>query len=384
MPLLLPPLSLYIHIPWCVRKCPYCDFNSHTSPQELPEQAYIAALLADLDQDLAWVNQRTIRSIFIGGGTPSLFSGAAYQQLFTGLRQRLNFATDIEVTLEANPATIEHDRFEAYLEAGINRLSLGIQSFNPEHLQRLGRVHNREQAENAIRMAQRAGFHNINLDLMHGLPEQTLTQALEDIDCALSFNTTHLSWYQLTIEPNTVFYRQQPILPDDDTLWAIQEAGQHRLASVGLMQYEVSAYSQNHPSQHNLNYWQFGDYLGIGAGAHGKVTTTEGIWRYRKTRLPKDYLQAAPLGLARSTPERSTDNDLVFEFMMNALRLREGVPAMLFSERTGLALSVLDDSVSTLRHQGLMVDDTHRLACTALGFNYLNDVLSHFLVDGES
>ena len=375
----LPPLSLYIHVPWCVRKCPYCDFNSHTSPQSLPEKAYVAALIADLQADLAWVQGRKIGSVFIGGGTPSLFSGQTYQDLFTQLRQHLDFSSDCEVTLEANPATVEHDNFEGYLAAGINRLSLGVQSFNPTHLQTLGRIHSQQDAFNAIQLAKTAGFSNFNLDLMHGLPQQDLSQALEDIDYALSFHPTHLSWYQLTIEPNTAFYRQPPALPDDDILWAIQEAGQQKLAQAGFQQYEVSAYSQQRPSKHNLNYWQFGDYLAIGAGAHGKVTTPEGIFRYRKTRLPKDYLASAPQQQARLGLEKIVTEDLYFEFMMNALRLKNGVPIDYFHQRTGLAWSDLLTQIQpALNKQWLTLDNQH-IKCTDLGFNYLNDVLSLFL-----
>jgi len=375
----LPPLSLYIHVPWCVRKCPYCDFNSHTSPQSLPEKAYVAALIADLQADLAWVQGRKIGSVFIGGGTPSLFSGQTYQDLFTQLRQHLDFSSDCEVTLEANPATVEHDNFEGYLAAGINRLSLGVQSFNPTHLQTLGRIHSQQDAFNAIQLAKTAGFNNFNLDLMHGLPQQDLSQALEDIDCALSFHPTHLSWYQLTIEPNTAFYRQPPALPDDDILWAIQEAGQQKLAQAGFQQYEVSAYSQQRPSKHNLNYWQFGDYLAIGAGAHGKVTTPEGIFRYRKTRLPKDYLAAAPQQQARLGLEKIVTEDLYFEFMMNALRLKEGVPIAYFNQRTGLAWADLLTQIQPALNKQWLTLDTQHIKCTDLGFNYLNDVLSLFL-----
>ena len=375
----LPPLSLYIHVPWCVRKCPYCDFNSHTSPQSLPEKAYVAALIADLQADLAWVQGRKIGSVFIGGGTPSLFSGQTYQDLFTQLRQHLDFSSDCEVTLEANPATVEHDNFEGYLAAGINRLSLGVQSFNPTHLQTLGRIHSQQDAFNAIQLAKTAGFSNFNLDLMHGLPQQDLSQALEDIDYALSFHPTHLSWYQLTIEPNTAFYRQPPALPDDDILWAIQEAGQQKLAQAGFQQYEVSAYSQQRPSKHNLNYWQFGDYLAIGAGAHGKVTTPEGIFRYRKTRLPKDYLAAAPQQQARLGLEKIVTEDLYFEFMMNALRLKNGVPIDYFQQRTGLAWSDLLTQIQPALNKQWLTLDTQHIKCTDLGFNYLNDVLSLFL-----
>lgn len=375
----LPPLSLYIHVPWCVRKCHYCDFNSHTSPQSLPEKAYVAALIADLQADLAWVQGRKIGSVFIGGGTPSLFSGQTYQDLFTQLRQHLDFSNDCEVTLEANPATVEHDNFEGYLAAGINRLSLGVQSFNPTHLQTLGRIHSQKDAFNAIQLAKTAGFSNFNLDLMHGLPQQDLSQALEDIDCALSFHPTHLSWYQLTIEPNTAFYRQPPALPDDDILWAIQEAGQQKLAQAGFQQYEVSAYSQQRPSKHNLNYWQFGDYLAIGAGAHGKVTTPEGIFRYRKTRLPKDYLTAAPQQQARLGLEKIVTEDLYFEFMMNALRLKNGVPIDYFEQRTGLAWADLLTQIQPALNKQWLTLDTQHIKCTDLGFNYLNDVLSLFL-----
>ena len=375
----LPPLSLYIHVPWCVRKCPYCDFNSHTSPQSLPEKAYVAALIADLQADLAWVQGRKIGSVFIGGGTPSLFSGQTYQDLFTQLRQHLDFSSDCEVTLEANPATVEHDNFEGYLAAGINRLSLGVQSFNPTHLQTLGRIHSQQDAFNAIQLAKTAGFSNFNLDLMHGLPQQDLSQALEDIDYALSFHPTHLSWYQLTIEPNTAFYRQPPALPDDDILWAIQEAGQQKLALAGFQQYEVSAYSQQRPSKHNLNYWQFGDYLAIGAGAHGKVTTPEGIFRYRKTRLPKDYLAAAPQQQARLGLEKIVTEDLYFEFMMNALRLKNGVPIDYFEQRTGLAWADLLTQIQPALNKQWLTLDTQHIKCTDLGFNYLNDVLSLFL-----
>ena len=379
----LPPLSLYIHVPWCVRKCPYCDFNSHASPQSLPEAEYIAALLADLDadltEDLNWLQNRAISSVFIGGGTPSLFSPEAYQQLFAGLKQRLSFTKDCEITLEANPATVEHGSFEGYLAAGINRLSLGIQSFNGLQLKNLGRIHGQSEAEKAILLAKAAGFTNFNLDLMHGLPNQSLEDAILDIETALSFNPPHLSWYQLTIEPNTEFYRQPPMLPEDDTLWAIQEAGQQRLAQAGLLQYEVSAYTHDKPSQHNLNYWQFGDYLAIGAGAHGKITTPEGIFRYRKTRLPKDYLAAAPLQQARIGLEKINSEDLTFEFMMNALRLKNGVPQAYFTERTGLPLSHIEAQLRECEQKGWISRHNQQIACTDLGFNYLNEVLTFFL-----
>lgn len=375
----LPPLSLYIHVPWCVRKCPYCDFNSHTSPQSLPEDEYIAALLLDIEQDLAWLQGRAIHSVFIGGGTPSLLSPQAYQKLFSQLKQKMNFEANCEITLEANPATVEHGSFEGYLAAGINRLSLGIQSFNGLQLKNLGRIHGQSEAEKAILLAKAAGFTNFNLDLMHGLPNQSLEDALLDIEIALSFNPPHLSWYQLTIEPNTAFYRQPPVLPDDDTLWAIQEAGQQKLAQAGLLQYEVSAYTHNKPSQHNLNYWQFGDYLAIGAGAHGKVTTSEGIFRYRKTRLPKDYLAAAPQQQARLGLEKVSNDDLTFEFMMNGLRLKQGVPIAYFEQRTGLHWPLLEAQIAPALAKNWLSLKNNHIKCTELGFNYLNDVLSLFL-----
>ncbi|MBK8327510.1 MAG: radical SAM family heme chaperone HemW [Moraxellaceae bacterium] len=375
----LPPLSLYIHVPWCVRKCPYCDFNSHTSPQSLPEDEYIAALLLDIDQDLTWLQGRAIHSVFIGGGTPSLLSPQSYQLLFSQLKQKMTFEANCEITLEANPATVEHGSFEGYLAAGINRLSLGIQSFNGLQLKNLGRIHGQSEAEKAILLAKAAGFTNFNLDLMHGLPNQSLEEALLDIEIALSFKPPHLSWYQLTIEPNTAFYRQPPVLPDDDTLWAIQEAGQQKLAQAGLLQYEVSAYTHNKPSQHNLNYWQFGDYLAIGAGAHGKVTTPEGIFRYRKTRLPKDYLAAAPQQQARLGLEKVSNDDLSFEFMMNGLRLKQGVPIAYFEQRTGLSWPLLEAQLAPALAKNWLSLKNNHIKCTELGFNYLNDVLSLFL-----
>jgi len=303
----LPPLALYLHVPWCVRKCPYCDFNSHEAAAGLPEAEYVTALLADLDHDLATlpdlVQGRAVSSVFIGGGTPSLFSAAAYERLFDGLRARLPFAADVEITLEANPGTVEQEKFRGYRALGINRLSIGVQSFAPDKLVALGRIHGRDEALHAAQAARAAGFDNFNLDLMHGLPGQTLEEALADIDQAIALGPTHLSWYQLTIEPNTVFYRDPPVLPEDDTLWAIQEAGQARLAAAGLQQYEVSAYAQaGRECRHNRNYWEFGDYLALGAGAHGKLTREGGVWRYQKTRLPRDYLAAAAVVARQRAP----------------------------------------------------------------------------------
>jgi oxygen-independent coproporphyrinogen-3 oxidase len=376
----LPPLSLYIHVPWCVRKCPYCDFNSHEAGPALPEAEYVQTLLTDLQQDLALAQGREIRSVFIGGGTPSLFSPAAYEALFGELRRQLRFADAAEITLEANPGTVEQEKFRAYRALGINRLSIGVQSFAPAQLQALGRIHGREEALRAGEAARAAGFDNFNIDLMHGLPGQSVEAALDDLRQAIALQPTHLSWYQLTIEPNTVFYREPPVLPEDDILWAIQEAGQALLAEAGFSQYEVSAYARpGRECRHNRNYWEFGDYLAIGAGAHGKITRDGGVWRYAKTRLPRDYLAAQASGRFSANPGFVKKDELVFEFMLNALRLRDGVPASLFSERTGLALAEIAAPLQALRDEGLLMADAQRLACTATGFNYLNTVLQRFL-----
>lgn len=377
----LPPLSLYIHVPWCVRKCPYCDFNSHEAGSGLPEAEYVQALLKDMDQDLHLAQGRPIETVFIGGGTPSLFSPQAYEALFTGLRQRLAFAPDVEITLEANPGTVEQEKFRAYRALGINRLSIGIQSFEPEKLKALGRIHDRDEAIRAADAARGAGFTTFNLDLMHGLPNQSLTQALEDLKTAVSLKPTHLSWYQLTLEPNTVFYRQPPVLPDDDTLWEIQEAGQAYLAAQGYAQYEVSAYAQpGHECRHNRGYWEFGDYLAIGAGAHGKITTPEGgIARYWKTRLPKDYLKGLESTRFTAQEQSIPADELVFEFMLNALRLKDGVRRELFEQRTGLPFAQISEQVADLQRQELLRAGDERLACTPTGFLYLNQVLTKFL-----
>jgi oxygen-independent coproporphyrinogen-3 oxidase len=379
----LPPLSLYIHVPWCVRKCPYCDFNSHEAGPLLPEAEYVEALLADLRQDLSFVQGRPVHSVFLGGGTPSLFSPEAYARLFSGLRRELEFADDVEITLEANPGTVEQEKFRAYRELGINRLSIGVQSFAPAQLEALGRIHGREEALRAGEAARAAGYDNFNIDLMHGLPGQSVPAAVEDLRQAIALQPSHLSWYQLTIEPNTVFYRQPPVLPDDDTLWSIQEAGQQVLAEAGYRQYEVSAYARpGRECRHNRNYWEFGDYLALGAGAHGKITRTEGVWRYAKTRLPRDYLAAARGARFSATQGFVREDELVFEFMLNALRLREGIAAALFSARTGVSLDAIASTLAALREEGLLVADAARLACTPTGLNYLNTVLERFLAEG--
>lgn len=375
------PLSLYIHMPWCVRKCPYCDFNSHAVPDgklslDL-EQEYLHALVEDFKTQLDFAQGRQIHSVFIGGGTPSLISAQGYQWLFSQLKALLPFEKGCEITLEANPGTVEHDPFAGYLAAGINRLSIGVQSFNTEHLKKLGRIHSNEDAISAIAHAKEAGFERINVDLMHGLPEQTLEQALNDLKLAVENGATHISWYQLTIEPNTVFFRTQPILPVDEVLEEIQEQGEAYLKAQGFINYEVSAWRKELPSAHNLNYWQFGDYLSIGAGAHGKVTQADGVYRFQKTRLPKDYLAKVPAEHLQF--KRIEAEDMPFEFMMNALRLNNGVAAKLYAERTGLSLEGLNALLTSLRQRKLMVEDSERLACTEQGHVFLNSVLEEFL-----
>ncbi|WP_273860896.1 radical SAM family heme chaperone HemW [Pseudomonas sp. LA5] len=377
----LPPLALYIHIPWCVRKCPYCDFNSHAAGPTLPEAEYVDALLADLDNDLAHVHGRPLTSIFFGGGTPSLFSAAALGRLLDGVARRLSFAPDIEITLEANPGTFEQAKFVAYRGLGINRLSIGIQSFQDAKLKALGRIHGRDEAIRAADRARAAGFDNFNLDLMHGLPEQSVADALGDLEQAIALAPTHLSWYQLTMEPNTVFWSQPPELPEDDTLWDIQEAGQARLAAAGYHQYETSAYAQpGRQARHNLNYWGFGDFLGIGAGAHAKLSAPDGtLQRTWKTRLPKDYLDPAKAFQAGAKPLAPAD--LPFDFMMNALRLVDGVPAAWYPQRTGQSLDSLAPALAAARRAGLLAEDEQRLRPTTRGQLFLNDLLQSFLPD---
>ena len=341
------------------------------------EQEYLQALVEDLKIQVDFAQGRHIHSVFIGGGTPSLISANGYQWLFTQLKSLIPFKDGCEITLEANPGTVEHDPFAGYLDAGINRLSIGVQSFNTEHLKKLGRIHSNDDAVNAIHLAKEAGFARVNVDLMHGLPEQTLEQALYDLKLAVENGATHVSWYQLTIEPNTVFFRTQPILPLDDVLEEIQAQGEAYLTAQGFVNYEVSAWRKEKPSAHNLNYWQFGDYLAIGAGAHGKVTQPDGVYRFQKTRLPKDYLAKVPAEHVQF--KRIEADDMPFEFMMNALRLNQGVDAKLYAERTGLSLAGLDEILSSLRARKLMVDDQTRISCTEQGHVFLNSVLEEFL-----
>ena len=387
----LPPLALYVHIPWCVRKCPYCDFNSHQAEQTLPEAEYRKALREDLTAERALAQGRPLTSIFFGGGTPSLFSAATIADIISDAEQLIGFAPDIEITLEANPGTFEQERFCGYRAAGVNRLSIGIQSFNSRQLERLGRIHNGEEARLAVQAARRAGFTNINLDLMHGLPEQSTNDARADLQQALDLEPEHLSWYQLTIEPNTAFYAAPPVLPEENSLADIQEQGEQLLAQAGFEHYEVSAYSQaDRQARHNINYWSYGDYLGIGAGAHGKITLPEQgqIQRRWKTRLPKHFLErsdqvSATLATDHNNPflagqELIEPNARPLDFLMNALRLSDGVSAQLFEQRTGLTLQALQPQWSNLRSLGLLEDDQTRLATTTLGQRFLNDVLARF------
>lgn len=372
-----PPLSLYLHMPWCVRKCPYCDFNSHAIKEDIPEARYLASILEDLNQDLAFATDREIQTVFIGGGTPSLMSGDFYQTLFRELRLRLNLAADAEITLEANPGTLEQGRFEAFRATGINRLSIGVQSFNAEHLKTLGRIHDADAAHRAIEAARQAGFDNFNIDLMHGLPDQTPENAIADIQAALDHKPPHLSWYQLTLEPNTEFYSRPPDLPDDDRLWDIHQQGSDYLKNHGFQDYEVSAWSRHGmESRHNLNYWRFGDYLALGAGAHGKISLADGsIRRYWKTRQPGAYMNR--IGSRTAGTATIELSELPLEFLMNALRLSEGVDENMFSLHTGLPLSSVAVQLQLLREEQLL--EKHRIQATDLGRRYLNSVLERFL-----
>ncbi|MBD8881083.1 radical SAM family heme chaperone HemW [Rhodanobacter sp. 7MK24] len=387
MSLAAPPLSLYVHMPWCVKKCPYCDFNSHGLRGEPPPYAaYVDLLLADLDADLrdfdAAVHDRGIVSVFFGGGTPSLFAPELIARFLDGARERLPFATDCEVTLETNPGTVEHGRFDGYLKAGVNRLSFGIQSFDDDKLKRLGRIHSAAEAEAAVKSAQDAGYSNLNLDLMYALPTQTLDGALADVERAVALSPTHISHYQLTLEPNTAFAANPPPLPDDDHAWAMQEACEARLAQAGYGQYEISAYAQpGRRCTHNLNYWQFGDYFGIGAGAHGKLSDAAAgtVYRRWKTRHPRAYMDAAG-GPARIGGDGIVAADeLPFEYMLNALRLIDGVPVADFAARTGLPLERIAAPLTEGRRRGWLTHDTRHLRTTALGQRFLNDVIASFL-----
>jgi putative oxygen-independent coproporphyrinogen III oxidase len=379
----LPPLALYVHLPWCVRKCPYCDFNSHEARGGVPERAYVSALLNDLESQLPRVWGRRLESIFIGGGTPSLFSPEAIDELLAGIRARLPWRPDLEVTLEANPGTVEHGLFGGYRQAGINRLSLGIQSFDRELLGRIGRIHDDRDAYRAIEEARAGGFDNLNLDLMFGLPGQSLQQGLADLQAAVGARPEHISWYQLTLEPNTLFAARPPTLPPEETVDALFTRGQLLLRDEGYTRYEISAYARaGQECRHNRNYWEFGDYLGLGAGAHGKLTDVARgtIERLLQPRQPEAYLQDP--GSVRVTP--IAQRALPFEFMLNALRLTRGVPAALFAERTGLPISILAEARTQALDQGLLEPDPEVLRATDLGLRFLNDLLERFLEDDDA
>jgi len=380
-----PPLSLYVHIPWCVRKCPYCDFNSHAAPgadnHEIPEDIYLDALRADLEQSLPLVWGRPVHTVFIGGGTPSLLSAAGMDRLLSDIRALLPLDADAEITMEANPGTFEADKFASYRASGINRLSIGIQSFNDRHLQALGRIHGGAEARKAIDIAQ-ASFDNINLDLMYALPGQTLDECRQDVETALSYGTTHLSLYHLTLEPNTLFARFPPALPDDDSAYEMQDWIEARTAEAGYRHYETSAYAKPHrEARHNLNYWRFGDYLGIGAGAHGKLSFPHRILRQMRHKHPATYMERALAGNAVQEARDVGADELPFEFMLNALRLTDGVPASSFHDYTGLPLHTISKQLAEAEKKGLLEADLTAIRPTELGRRFLNDLQEMFLKD---
>ncbi|MBI4194379.1 MAG: oxygen-independent coproporphyrinogen III oxidase-like protein [Betaproteobacteria bacterium] len=394
-----PPLALYVHIPWCVRKCPYCDFNSHEARGGVPEQEYIAALVADLESALPQVWGRRVYSVFFGGGTPSLFSARGIEAILSAVRARLPLASDAEITLEANPGTFEAEKFKAFRAAGVNRLSIGIQSFNPAHLEALGRIHDEREARRAIESA-RDNFENFNLDLMYGLPRQTVEDARADIEAALEYAPPHISAYHLTIEPNTYFHRFPPKLPDDDATAAMQTAIEELLAARGYHHYEVSAFAQQRDSvsgsdegrvspltavcRHNLNYWTFGDYLGIGAGAHSKLSFRDRIVRQARYRQPKQYMEAASEAKAVQTEKEAGSHEIGFEFMMNALRLVDGFESELFEERTGLPLTVVLKELDEAERRGFITRDHRRIVPTLQGRRFLNDLLQILLPESAT
>lgn len=375
----LPPLSLYIHIPWCVQKCPYCDFNSHALKGEIPAEDYVSQLLADLTHDMPYSQQRPLHSIFIGGGTPSLLPHRAMQRLLDGVRSHLAVSPDTEITLEANPGTVEADRFAGYQQAGINRISIGVQSFAAQQLQQLGRIHSADEAHRAARLAQQLALRSFNLDLMHGLPQQTAHMALDDLHQAIALHPPHLSWYQLTIEPNTLFASRPPPLPDDDELWQIFQQGNQLLSAAGYQHYETSAYARpGYQCQHNLNYWRFGDYLGIGCGAHGKITLTDGrILRTEKTRHPRGYLQGNHLHRQHHISTR----DLPFEFFINRFRLHEATPRTEFTRLTSLPEAIIRQPLDQALQQGYLQETTSHWQVSEHGKLFLNSLLTLFLAD---
>jgi oxygen-independent coproporphyrinogen-3 oxidase len=376
------PLAIYVHLPWCVRKCPYCDFNSHVRPDVLPEAEYVAALLADLDRDLELAAGRPVASVFVGGGTPSLFGTGSIAALLDGLAARLSFLPDAEVTMEANPGTVEHGRFAGYAQAGINRVSLGAQTFDTGRLRALGRIHGPGEIGAAVAELADAGLENFNLDLMYALPGQTREAALADLEAAVALGPAHLSHYQLTLEPDTAFFHRPPPLPDDELAWQMQVDCQQYLTSAGYAQYEVSAYARpRRQCRHNLNYWRFGDYLGLGAGAHGKLTVGSSVVRTEKPRSPRAYLEA---GGRAGTRHAVPASELPFEYMLNALRLIEGFTAVEFEHATGLPADTVRATLAAQAARGLIDARDGRFRASALGFRFLNDVLAAFLPDEKS
>ncbi|EPF2930370.1 radical SAM family heme chaperone HemW [Vibrio navarrensis] len=384
-----PALSLYVHIPWCVQKCPYCDFNSHAVKEAIPEQQYILALLEDLDRDIEKYRlndaPRPLHSIFIGGGTPSLISAEGIAQLLQGIEQRIAFTPEIEITMEANPGTIEAKRFAGYRAAGVTRISIGVQSFEAEKLERLGRIHGEQEAVAAAQLAHQIGLNSFNLDLMHGLPDQSIDQALADLDKAIELNPPHLSWYQLTIEPNTMFYYKPPVLPDDDDLWDIFEQGHQKLTAAGYVQYEISGYSKpGYQCRHNLNYWRFGDYLGIGCGSHGKLSFADGrIIRTTKIKHPRGYL-AAYQNMVKpylDSEQLVTAQERPFEFFMNRFRLMEACPKQDFIDTTGLGLEAIATTIQWALEMGYLREDATQWQITEKGKLFLNDLLEAFMPD---
>jgi putative oxygen-independent coproporphyrinogen III oxidase len=382
----LPALSLYIHLPWCVKKCPYCDFNSHGLKGALPERAYVDALLKDLDQDLPRVQGRTIQTVFFGGGTPSLFGAESIGRLLEGVQQRIAFAPEAEITLEANPGTVERGRFAAYKAAGITRLSIGVQSFDPRKLEVLGRIHSSEEAVRAADEAHAAGLSNFNLDLMYALPKQGVDEALKDLEQAVGLRPAHISHYQLTLEPNTLFAAHPPLLPEDEVVWDMQEACQAYLATQGYTQYEISAYARpGRQARHNLNYWKFGDYLGVGAGAHGKLTDDTGaVTRLWKLKHPDAYLESAGTPKSLGEVSRVAEAELAFEFMLNRLRLMEGFSRDEFEAATGLTIGHIEVELKQALDKGLLETTPEGWKVTARGHNYLNDLQSSFLTTKDA
>lgn len=379
-----PPLSLYVHLPWCVRKCPYCDFNSHTAGDAPPKRRYVQALLKDLARESKRARGRVLTSIFLGGGTPSLFSPAEIDHLLQGVRALFTLAEGVEITMEANPGTVECGSPAGYRDAGVTRLSVGAQSFDDGLLSALGRIHSSDDIVRAVREAQDSGFDNINIDVMHGLPGQTIELAMADLIAAIELQPAHISWYQLTLEPNTVFHARPPAnLPDDDLAFEIQEHGQALIADHGYTQYEVSAYAQDGlQCKHNLNYWLFGDYLAVGAGAHGKLTTQDEIYRYQKPANPLQYMKFQETDDPEITRTVLDRDDLMFEFMLNALRLNDGFAENVFLQRTGLSTSDLVDATRNARQRGLIERDNNEIwKPTELGGRFLNDLQSEFIVE---